>query len=161
MTIPLLLTLSPSQAHFHDTQNGTLIGTIEAGPQAITDQHFASGALSPIALERAIEWTEDRIQAARLQVPAGARLVTHAPEIRHLAEIAGLQGSTLNLRVDAVEQLFSRLVLQAFGQASPQDTLPYIPRVFASVVMLREMLHHLHFDGITIEAEVQAEGTSA
>jgi hypothetical protein len=151
MTTPLLLTLSPFAAHFHDAQTGAQIGTVEAGPNAISDQHFGNGTLTPIALERAIEWTEDRIQAARLQLSAGAGLATHAPEIRHLAELAGLQGTTLHLRIDAVEQLFSRLVLQAFGQSSPQDSLPYSPRVFASVVMLREMLHHLHFDGVTVE----------
>ncbi|MDH4463316.1 MAG: hypothetical protein QE290_04685 [Acidovorax sp.] len=152
MTNPLLLlTLAPSAAQFHDARTGALIGTVGAGPQAISDQHFGDGTLTPIALERAIEWTEDRIQAARLQLSAGAGLATHAPEIRHLAELAGLQGPTLHLRIDAVEQLFSRLVLQAFGQSSPQDSLPYSPRVFASVVMLREMLHHLHFDGVAVE----------
>lgn len=156
MTNPLLLTLSPFAAQFHDAQTGVQIGTVEAGPQAISDQHFGNGTLTPIALERAIEWTEDHIQAARLQVPAGAKLVTYAPEIRHLAELAGLQGTTLHLRIDAVEQLFSRLVLQAFGQSSLQDSLPYSPRVFASVVMLREMLHHLHFDGVTVELRAVA-----
>ena len=51
------------------------------------------------------------------------------------------------------EQLFSRLVLQAFGQLPHQQDLPDSPRVFATVVFLRELLQHLGFAHIRVETQ--------
>jgi hypothetical protein len=51
--------------------------------------------------------------------------------------------------------VFSRLVLQAFGQAAPQQALPDIARTFATVVLLRELMHHLGFDHIQVKAKPQ------
>jgi hypothetical protein len=72
-----------------------------------------------------------------------------------LAAIAGLDQTTPTLHVDAVENVFSRLVLQAFGQAAPQQALPDIARTFATVVLLRELMHHLGFDHIQVKAKPQ------
>ncbi|MFT6766266.1 MAG: hypothetical protein ACJA1Y_000294, partial [Burkholderiaceae bacterium] len=49
----------------------------------------------------------------------------------------------------------SRLVLQAFGQAAPQQALPDIARTFATVVLLRELMHHLGFDHIQVNTKPQ------
>jgi hypothetical protein len=150
MTSQVQLTLGPEYAELHNAQTGSLIGRINAGYQFMTDQHFKRNPLDAGALERAIEWTEDRIQMARLAIPAGANLITQDSDVRWLAQIAGLQGAQPLLYRDAVEQVFSRLVLQAFGQAAQQQNLPDNPRVFATVVLLREMLHHLRFEHIQI-----------
>lgn len=80
MTNAVQLTLGPQTAQLHDVQTGILIGSIEAGYQAMSDQHFKRSPLDAGALERAIEWTEDRIQMARLVMPAGARLITQEAE---------------------------------------------------------------------------------
>jgi hypothetical protein len=53
--------------------------------------------------------------------------------------------------VDAVEQAFSRLVMQAMGQAAPQDALPATARFFSTVVFVRELMHHLHFPHIQLQ----------
>jgi hypothetical protein len=108
-----------------------------------------------MALERAIEWTEDRIQLGRIAVPKGAILCTQEDDVRMLAAIAGLDQTTPTLHVDAVENVFSRLVLQAFGQAAPQQALPDIARTFATVVLLRELMHHLGFDHIQVNTKPQ------
>jgi hypothetical protein len=151
MTHLVQLSLGPQVAQLHDALTGGLIGHIEAGYQLMTAQHFRRHPLDPGALERAIEWTEDRIQMARLSLPAGSRLSTRDADVRQLAQIAGVDAGTPELHRDAVEQVFSRLVLQAFGQAAQQETLPDSTRVFATVVLLREMLHHLGFEAIHIE----------
>ena len=70
-----------------------------------------------------------------------------------LAQAAGMDGAQSLLHVDAVEQLFSRLVLQAFGQSPHQQDLPDSPRVFATVVFLRELLQHLGFAHIRVETK--------
>lgn len=155
MTTTFQLSLTPQTAQLHDLQTGALWATIEAGPQTMTELHFGRSPLGAGALERAIEWTEDRIQQARIHIPAGSRLVSDEADIRELGELAGLQGDSPLLYVDAVEQLFSRLVLQAFGRSAQQQNLPDSPRVFATVVLLREMLHHLHFEHIQLGSQGQ------
>jgi hypothetical protein len=152
MTQTLRLSLDGRAALLHDAQSGALLGRIEAGHQAMTELHFQRQPLDAGALERAIEWTEDRIQQARLQIAPGTRLCTGEADVRLLARAAGVQGEAPALHVGAVEQLFSRLVLQAFGQSPHQQDLPGSSRVFATVVLLREMLHHLRFEQIQIEA---------
>jgi hypothetical protein len=153
MSTTLRLTLGPQAAQLHDVQTGALVARIEAGYEAMRSRHFGRARLDAGALERAIEWTEDQIQAAHAAVPAGARLCTSESDVRLIARAAGLSADAPLLHVDAVEQTFSRLVLQAFGQSPHQEDLPDEPRVFATVVLLREMLHHLRFGQIQIEAD--------
>jgi hypothetical protein len=150
MTMNIQLSLDGRSALLHDAQTGTLLGQIAAGHQSMTEQHFQRRPLDALALERAIEWTEDRIQQAGLHIPAGSRLFTQDAQVRLLAQAAGLQEAVPVLHVSAVEQLFSRLVLQAFGQSPHQQELPDDPQVFSTVVLLREMLHHLRFEHITV-----------
>jgi hypothetical protein len=99
-------------------------------------------------LERAIEWTEDRIQAAKIPVPEGAQLFTREADLHALVKASGVDANSPVLHVDAVEQTFSRLVMQSMGQAAPQDSLPDTARFFATVVFVRELMHHLHFPQI-------------
>ena len=153
MSTTLRLTLGPRAAQLHDVQTGALVARIEAGYEAMRSRHFGQARLSAGALERAIEWTEDQIQAAHSAIPAGARLCTSESDVRLIARAAGLSADAPLLHVAAVEQTFSRLVLQAFGQSPHQEDLPGEPRVFATVVLLREMLHHLRFGQIQIEAD--------
>jgi hypothetical protein len=155
MTTTLQLTLNPSNAQLHNMQTSVLVGDIAVGFELMTAQHFSKLPLDAMALERAIEWTEDRIQLGRIAVPKGAILCTQADDVRMLAAVAGLDQTTPTLHVDAVENVFSRLVLQAFGQAAPQQALPDIARTFATVVLLRELMHHLGFDHIQVKAKPQ------
>lgn len=112
---------------------------------------FPHGQLRPIDLERAIEWVEDHIQAAHPHWPLGAKLFTKEADLQTLASVTGVsEGAQRVLHVDAVEQSFSRLVMQAMGQAPPQEALPDSARFFASVVFVRELMHHLHFPQIGV-----------
>jgi hypothetical protein len=130
---------------------------------------FPNGQLNALQLERAIEWVEDRIQAARPDWPKGAKLFTHETDLHTLATVSGVPaGDQRVLHVDAVEQSFSRLVMQAMGQAPQQEALPSGGRFFASVVFVRELMHHLHFPQIWLDKargpsgkEAQATGRKA
>jgi hypothetical protein len=156
MSNTLKLSLGAHAAQLHDAQTGALVAQIEIGHEAMASRFFTCSPLDAGALERAIDWTEDRIQAARAAIPAGAQLFTHAEDVRVLAQAAGMYGGQALLHVDAVEQLFSRLVLKAFGQSPHQQDLPDSPRVFATVVFLRELLQHLGFAHIRVETQEDA-----
>lgn len=152
MSTILRLTLGPEAAQLHDLQTGALVARIEAGYEAMRSRYFGQPRLDAAALERAVEWTEDQIQAAHAAIPPGARLCTSESDVHLIAKAAGLSADAPMLHVQAVEQIFSRLVLQAFGQSPHQEDLPDEPRVFATAVLLREMLHHLRFGQIELIA---------
>ena len=123
---------------------------IEAGGGGIAQRFFAQ-RVDAAGLERAIEWIEDRIQVAHFQPPADARAFSHDAGLRELAQHSGVAaGASMALHLDAVERSFGRLVLQAHGQGAPQDGLPTSARFAAKLVLLRELMHHLHIPQIEV-----------
>ena len=159
MTDQFLLTLGPTWAEWHDAYSGLLIGRIDAGYRVMSARHFQRLPLDAGALERAIEWTEDAIQRARLKLPAAAGVGLRGEHLPWLMQVIGLSGDTPQLHVGAVEQLFSRLVLQAFGQLPPQQRLPDSPELFATVVLLREVMHHVGVPSFVVRSDVDAMAT--
>lgn len=149
----LCLSLSPLAAQLQacsadGVAGGTVLGRMDIGHETMEALFFKNGKLDAAHLERAIEWTEDRIQAARIPVPEGAQLFSRDADVHALAQASGMTANSSILYVDAVEQIFSRLVMQSMGQAAPQDALPPTARFFATVVFVRELMHHLHFPHI-------------
>jgi len=163
MVASLRLTLGSHAAEFHACPDrgeagGAILARIEVGHEVMGALFFKGDALDAASLERAIEWTEDRIQAATTHLPVGARLYTSAADLHELARVGGVSaGSRRELHVDAVEQTFSRLVMQSMGQSSPQELLPATARFYATVVFVRELMHHLHFPLITVLDELEME----
>ena len=132
MTHKLQLVLGPeSTGLFNCAGEGQRHGLIPWGHAPLTARFFNGDAISPGRLEHAIEWTEDRIQAAHADIPLGSQLYTSEDDLRTLAEVSGVSPSTdMVLHVEAVEATFSRLVMQAFGQAPHQEALPSSARFF-------------------------------
>ncbi len=117
----------------------------------MSEQFFHQGSLTASALEHAIEWTEDHLQLAKFTKPDAASLLTNDPHVKRLYEAAGIKGvEGALLHVGAVEHIFSRLVMQANGQAPGQDALPSSGVFYASVVVVRELMHHLGFPVIQL-----------
>jgi hypothetical protein len=148
----LQLTFEPDAAVLHSTAHPDMPALrIAFSHSDMEERFFPQGQLSPLHLERAIQWVEDHIQAAHIHWPKGAKLFTKEADLQSLASVSGVsEGAQRVLHVDAVEQSFSRLVMQAMGQIPHQEALPYSARVFASVVFVRELMHHLHFPQIWV-----------
>jgi hypothetical protein len=148
----LQLTFEPEAAVLHSPDHPHLPALrIALSLADMEKRFFPHGKLTPVLLERAIEWVEDHIQAAHPHWPKGAKLLTKEANLQTLASVAGVsEGEQRVLHVDAVEQTFSRLVMQAMGQAPHQEALPNSARFFASVVFVRELMHHLHFPQIWV-----------
>jgi len=155
----LQLRFEPEAAVLHSSDHPTMPSVRIAFSHADMEaRFFPQGQLRPLHLERAIEWVEDHIQAAHSAWPEGAKLFTKEADLQALASVSGVsegvsEGAQRVLHVDAVEQSFSRLVMQAMGQAPHQEALPDSPRFFASVVFLRELMHHLHFPQIWVRKD--------
>ncbi len=163
----LRLTLGSHTAEFHGCSDrgeagDVVLARIEVGHEAMGELFFKGDTLNPGSLERAIEWTEDRIQAAQTHLPVGAPLFTSAADLQELARVSGVTaGARRELHVDAVEQTFSRLVMQSMGQSSPQELLPATARFYTTVVFVRELMHHLNFPIITVLNELEIENAEA
>ena len=152
MSAVLQLFVSPQAIELKSAEGAKpSLGQIEVGYAPLTQLFFQGETISAGRLEQAIEWTEDQIQSAKLSIPPGSALHTHEQDLRELAVASGVAPSAdMALHVDAVEATFSRLVMQAFGQAPQQESLPRSARFFATVVFVRELMHHLHFPVIHV-----------
>jgi hypothetical protein len=156
MGLSLCLILSPSTAELqgctpNGVADGEVLGRMAMGHATMENLFFKQNTLDAAALERAIEWTEDRIQEAKIHVPPEARLSSYDSDVLELARVSGVTGAADPvLHVDAVEQTFSRLVMQSMGQSATQESLPATARFFATVVFVRELMHHLRFPQIRL-----------
>ena len=121
------------------------------GAQITAREHFKHSPPSPLTLENAIVTVEDEIARVHQLVPAGARLVTTDAAIREIAALSGITtGEVLHLPLDAVERSFERLAQVSLGQPASRDKLPANNAFAATLLILREFMHHLQFDDITV-----------
>lgn len=102
-------------------------------------------------LEAAIAVIEDQLMPAVRQLPPHRRLATSAPEVRRIAEAAGL-GNLPNLRltIETVESLFRNLADMAYGAPAARLGMPSDRAFAATLLLLRELLHHGGFDSVMI-----------
>jgi hypothetical protein len=91
----------------------------------------------PIELEQAIEWVEDAVMPLASQLARGADLYTDAPALY------------TGTRAD-VEDHFNRLVAVSLGRPGTQESLPCDARTVAAVLVVREFMHHLHFERLGV-----------
>lgn len=131
----------------------------QAEPERVVMLPLGSGRLAadyfrhlpptPLALENAIVCVEDEIAKGRALLGSDAELMTSDPVLRELARCAGIGGNqTAVMHRETVEALFSRLASVAEGQPLAYAGLPLDAGFMASLLMLREFMHHLGFDEI-------------
>jgi hypothetical protein len=107
--------------------------------------------LTAADIERAIERVEDAIDHPKAEIARSLK-VRGDETLGRLAEAAGLaSGPDLSLTTEAVEALFSRLARQAAGAVPVADRLPGDACFAATLVLLRELMHHLRVSTLSIE----------
>ncbi len=127
------------------------------GADKTASDHFKHTPPSPLELENAIATVEDEVTRARDLVPTGARLCTTDPAIREIARLSGIsgvsgltEGATLRLSLDAMERTFHRLTQVSLGRPAALEGLPTSSTFAATLLILREFMHHLQFADITV-----------
>lgn len=131
---------------------------ISLGWRSVTATHFKRQNDSPTAmeLEAAIMAVEDALAPARSRIAPTSTLITHDATIRGIANAAGVSGEgELRLSRDAVEQMFHRLAATAMGRPASADRLPPGAQFAATLLILREFMHHMDFSEIRIDAADQ------
>ena len=88
---------------------------------------------------------------ARPLMTRDTRLTTTDPAIRHIAVLAGVTESPrMALSLEAMERTFDRLAQVSLGRSASLEGLPESPDFAATLLILREFMHHLQFAEISI-----------
>ena len=138
------------------TQPSALL-TLALGQQKTARAFFRSDVPTPLELETAIASVEDEVYAAHVRhrqwVPEGAlaQLYSADPALHEIATLAGMgSGPARVLPLEAMERLFNRLAAVAQGRPAAHEGLPASPAFAASLLVLRELMHHMPFSEITL-----------
>jgi hypothetical protein len=144
------LELDPTQTIVRASGTGGLV--LLALPLGWEDLASSFDAtVSEGAIERAIERVEDAIGHPRVDIDP--ILQARGDEtLRRMAQAAGLESDAdVALTAEAVEALFTRLASQAAGALPIADRLPEDARFAATLVLVRELMHHLRVSTLKID----------
>ncbi len=114
----------------------------------------------PLEIEQAIEVVEEAVMPARAQLPEAIQLFCTDPLLHALAAAEPQADDPVWLSMEAVEQLFNRLVARAEGRPAPQDDLPVDAASAARLVIVREILHHWGLNGLYLAISQGAPHTT-
>ena len=106
---------------------------------------------TPAELENAILAVEDELMGVRALAGSASVLCTHDPALRAIALLAGVtDGAELTLSVEAVERLFDLLSAFVLGRPASSAGIPGDTTFAATLLILREFMHHLQFASIRV-----------
>jgi exopolyphosphatase/pppGpp-phosphohydrolase len=125
---------------------------------ARTARQFFRGTIpTPLELENAIAAVEDEVHIAHRQLqgllsPGQVWAPWSADaSLQELATLAGVPpGPQQVLRLDAMERLFNRLAAVSEGRPAAQEGLPHDPVFAGTLLVLRELMHHLPFASLVL-----------
>jgi exopolyphosphatase/pppGpp-phosphohydrolase len=125
--------------------------TFALGVRKIAANYFRHQPPTAGELEQAIMMVEDAIAPLRDKIPVGAKLFTADPALSDIARAVGISDApSVNLTLDAVEMTFQRLAAVVHGRSASREGLPENNDFAATLLILRECLHHLGFSSITL-----------
>lgn len=134
-----------------DPQPGAVL-VLDLGAHRTAAAFFRHTPPTPGEMENAIQAVEDEVTRARTVAAGLPALFTHDAHIREMARLAGCADSAaITLTTDQVERLFDQLAARVQGRPASQTDLPDDPALYASLLILREFLHHLQFPAITVQ----------
>jgi exopolyphosphatase/pppGpp-phosphohydrolase len=161
-TIRLLLAASIPITVLHIGEQETAVATgagaepekfllLAMGSQKTAVDFFLHTPPSPGEIENAIMQVEDEITRVREMIAGYSMLVTMDASVREIALISGMHaGPAMQLPVDAVEQTFSLLASYSHGRPASIAGIPGDSAFAATLLILREFMHHLKFASISV-----------
>jgi len=122
------------------------IMVLAIGAERTSAEFFRHNLPTPLELENAIMTVEDEIARARTVIVDGSTLVTRDTALRDIALIAGLPDQpVLTLSIELVEKTFDRLTAISLGRPAAHEGLPGSAAFAATLLILREFMHHMKF----------------
>lgn len=130
-----------------DGEQAALTLELPLGTLSLPERLWRHDPPRPAELEVAIAEVEDELMRLVPRLPVGTALHGADPLLRQIVEQAG-GGNTLSL--DALERLFNRVCAVSEGRPAVTEGLPEGQAFAAAVLILREFMHHLSFDALTL-----------
>lgn len=131
--------------------------TLAIGSSRTASGFFRHNPPAPIELENAIMVVEDEVTRARELAVGRAALYSTDEVIHDIARIAGCPDQAVRvLTIAQVEALFDQFAARSEGRPSSQVELPDDPKFSATLLILREFMHHLRFDAIKLVRTIGA-----
>lgn len=125
--------------------------TLAIGAGRTARAYFRQSPPGRLEFEIAIEPVEDEITTVVGMLPPASTLYSTDPALRHIALLAGVPASAeMRLELDAMERVFSRLAAVIQGKPASQEGIPEDNAFAATLLILREFMHHLRFSSIVI-----------
>jgi exopolyphosphatase/pppGpp-phosphohydrolase len=121
------------------------------GSRRTAADHFKHEPPTPIEMENTIQAVEDELARVRPMIVRDSKLLTADAAIREIARLAGVADSAEHtLSLDAMERTFDRLAAVTLGTPASQEGVPSSAAFAATLLILREFMHHLQFSSITV-----------
>ncbi len=127
-----------------------LVLRLPLGSARTAAAHFRHQPPTGAEIEHAIQDVEDVVMPLHRQVAPGSALASADAAVREIALLAGVaDGSVMVLPVEAMERVFDRLAAMVTGSSAARQGLPGDGEFAATLLILREFMHHLQFGSIT------------
>ncbi len=146
--------------HIGAEQSGIAVGTGAApdmvkrwplGAERTAREQFRTTPPTPLAMEHAIQIVEDVVMPMRAVIPREALLFSTDAGVREIALLAGeAPAAPQLLSLDAMEHVFDRLSAVVEGSPAAHQGLPESGNFAATLLILREFMHHLQFPYIVV-----------
>lgn len=129
---------------------------LEIGASRTAVNFFKHNPPSPLEIEDAIMVIEDEVTRARGLAVSPATLYSMDELVYKIAKMAGCPNELpITLTIEQAETLFDQLAARSEGRLSSQVEIPDDPKFAATLLILREFMHHLHFDNIKFRPKSQ------
>jgi hypothetical protein len=121
------------------------------GAQRLAREQFRNIFPRELELEGAISTVEDEVMK-NWPLPAGVTHLVVFDSTLYDVALASAHNANpyIELDLDAVERLFSRLVASSYGSSESQQGIPKDAVFAAKLLILREFLHHKHFRSVSL-----------
>lgn len=135
---------------------------LEIGAIRTAVDFFKHNPPSPLEIENAIMVVEDEVTRARALAVGHATLYSTDELVYRIAKMAGCADELpITLAIEQVETLFDQLTARSEGRPSTQVDLPDDPKFSATLLILREFMHHPKFDEIKLRRKSEPTGNPA
>ena len=124
----------------------------QIGTQSLPQRFFQSFPPTPAETENAIIEVEEEVMPIRKGLPIHSELYTRNSIIRDMAKltVSEITEDKVVILRENIEHLFNRLSAIITGRPASQDILPANNEFVSALLILREVMHHLGFEKITI-----------
>ena len=129
----------------HDAMPSAVL-SLAIGSQKTAATFFKHTPPTPGEIENAIMVVEDEITLARKLVIGHTTLFCADPALQAMAAMVGIDAAHgRRMSVDTVEGLFDLLAALSQGRPAASAGIPDTPSFAATLLILREFMHHLGF----------------